>query len=696
MSAGVSAGEESRRQMALAQAHEQAAAEARDAAARYGIAEVTEQRTARVLSPLAAIGFHLLADRGWPGSRGANVDLVAIGPGGVFVVDTKAWREVSISQGRIFRGQDDVSDELQQLAALADLAQADFAEVGLAPGEVRPIVVLAGRQGIDAHIDAVQVVGEKDILRTIAARGSRLTPVQIDVVLARALKLFPQVGAPAPISVAVPEPVLPAPSKEINQDALLSAEEVNDALLASVLAQPIEEWMAFLHPQQAKLVRRSFPGPSRVRGPAGTGKTVVGLHRAAFIARTRPGKVLVTTFVKTLPDVLHELLKRLAPEVVDQVEFVGIHSFARKVLQQRGVTFRLDPKQADQAFDVAWARVGVGSNLDSGKKDENYWKEEIASVLKGRGIMQFTQYADLTRTGRRFPLQPAQRETVWRLYVAYSEELRRRGVNDFADLILLAEAELRREPLPGYSAVIVDEAQDLSAAMVRMLYSLVGDRPDGFTLIGDGQQSIYPGGYTLAEVGISVQNRGVVLDVNYRNTVEIVDFARRLVDGDEYADIEGSLARGDVPSSVPRSGPKPEIFRGSTWASINAAMVDRIRSVTREIGTGTGDVAVLCATKRRATNAAAALTAAGLPTISLEDYTGAAVDAIKVGTIKRAKGLEFKQVLIPDVSAEQTTSTPPTDDAEHERWDLSRRELYVAMTRARDGLWVGIGRYDTH
>lgn len=119
-------------------------------------------------------------------------------------------------------------------------------------------------------------------------------------------------------------------------------------------------------------------------------------------------------------------------------------------------------------------------------------------------------------------------------------------------------------------------------------------------------------------------------------------------------------------------------------------MVERIKSVTREIGTGTGDVAVLCATKRRATNAAAALTAAGLPTISLEDYTGAAVDAIKVGTIKRAKGLEFKQVLIPDVSIEQTSGTPPTDDAEHERWDLSRRELYVAMTRARDGLWVGV------
>ncbi|NTW40874.1 MAG: nuclease, partial [Cellulomonadaceae bacterium] len=118
MPAGDSAGAEARRQLALADAHAAAADEARAAAARYGIADVTEKATARALAPLAAVGHHLLADRRWPGSRRAQVDLVVVGPGGVFVVDTKAWREVSIADGRIFRGQDDATDDLMNLADL--------------------------------------------------------------------------------------------------------------------------------------------------------------------------------------------------------------------------------------------------------------------------------------------------------------------------------------------------------------------------------------------------------------------------------------------------------------------------------------------------------------------------------------------------------------------------------------------------
>ncbi len=690
MLAGESAGAEAQRQLALAEAHERAAQEARGAASRYGIAAVTEKQTARTLSPLAAIGHHLLADRRWPGSQRAQVDLLVVGPSGVFIVDTKAWKDVSFVNGRLFRGQEDVTDELDGLAGLADLTQAHLAEIGLAPGEVHALAVLAGRQGVNLTIGTVRMVGEKDALRAIAEKGKRLTPGQVDAVLQRVMAIFPELDAPPPVVAAVPEPVLPAPPREIAQDALLSAEEINDALLAGIMAQPIEEWMSFLHPQQAKLVRRSFPGPCRLRGPAGTGKTVVGLHRAAYLARTRPGKILVTSFVKTLPGVLHELLNRLAPDVADRVEFTGVHAFAARLLRQRGVEFTIDTRGADFAFRHAWQQVGHGSNLDNGRQGERYWQEEIQNVLKGRGITQYAQYADLVRTGRRYSLQPSQRETVWRLYQAYDAELRKRGVVDYADVILLAEAELRRKPSTDYAAVIVDEAQDLSAAMIRMLFSLVGDRPDGFTLIGDGQQSIYPGGYNLAEVGISVAGRGIVLDVNYRNTAEIVAFAQQLVTSDEFADIEGVIARGDQPASIPRRGAQPVITLYDDWPQTCRAMIDRIRTVSCEVGTSLGDVAVLCTTRRTARLAIDSLTKAGIPTISLEDYSGSPVDAVKVGTIKRAKGLEFKQVLIPDVPRAQTAGIPPADEAEHERWDLSRRELYVAMTRARDGLWVGV------
>jgi len=696
MPAGDSAGAEARRQLALADAHQRKATEAREAASRYGVAETTERRTAAVLAPLSAIGYHLLADRRWPGSTRAQVDLIVVGPGGLFIVDTKAWAEVAIHDGRVHRGQADVTEELSNLADLRTTTEEALAEVGLAPGEVRTLVVLAGRRDIDEQVGTNRLVGEQDALRCITEHGSRLTPTQVDTVLQRVLEVFPQVGAPAPVNAVVDEPVLPPPPPPTvpasTQEPLLDYAEVQAALMERLLARPIEEWMSFLHPDQAKLARRSFNGPARIRGAAGTGKTVVGLHRAAHLARVRGGRILVTTFVRTLPDVLAHLVQRLAPDVADRIEFVGVHAFALRLLRVRGVEVKLDPKAADAAFQAVWEAVPGSSPLKTSSAQPGYWREEIDHVLKGRGITRWEAYADLDRRGRRRALGVEQRRAVWELYSAYDAELRRRGVNDYADVILLAEAELRRESLDEpYTAVIVDEAQDLSCAMVRMLHALVGDVPDGFTLIGDGQQSIYPGGYTLGEAGINLAGRGVVLDVNYRNTAQILDFASRMVAGDEFADIEGAVARGDAARVVARTGPEPEVDRFQRWKDRDRGLVERTRAALREVGTQPGDVGVLCMTRAGANRAAEALQRAGLEVVMLDRYDGSEVDAVKVGTIKRAKGLEFKQVLLPDVQARQIGEVePPADGAERERWERLRRELYVAMTRARDGLWVGV------
>ncbi|MBO3084747.1 UvrD-helicase domain-containing protein [Cellulomonas fengjieae] len=659
MPAGDSAGAEARRQIALADAHTAAAAEARATAARYGIADVTEKATARALAPLAAVGHHLLADRRWPGSRRAQVDLVVVGPGGVFVVDTKAWRDVSIGDGRIYRGQEDATDDLMNLADLGYTIEGALADVGLAPGEVHVVAVLAGRASVNESVGPVRVVGEKDVLRHIASFGARLTPSQVDAVLAATLTLLPEVNAPAPISVTVPQPALPRDTHPI-QDALLSDDEVQSALLDGMLAAPIEEWMSFLHPAQARLVRRTFKGPARIRGAAGTGKTVVALHRAAYLARSRPGRILVTTYIRTLPDVLRSTLERMAPDAVDRVDFMGVHEFASRLLDERGVRIRLDGTRINEAFHSAWRDIGAPGVLGASSRDSHYWKDEIAHIIKGRGLTTFEEYAALTRAGRRYPLTVEQRRAVWDLRVAYDERLRTAGVLDWADQILLAEHELDRKPMTDrYTAVVVDEAQDLSSAMVRMLYRLVGDRDDAFLLVGDGQQTIYPGGYTLAEIGVDIAGRGVVLDANYRNTQQILDFASRLVAGDEYAEIDGVIGRGERPARVEREGPQPTLVRCGSWAQREKHLIAHVQTVLRTVGTGPGDIGVLCLSRHAVRASAAALRKAGIPVTELTAYDGRPTDGVKVGTIKRAKGLEFKQVLLPDVRQDDVSTTPP-------------------------------------
>ena len=259
--------------------------------------------------------------------------------------------------------------------------------------------------------------------------------------------------------------------------------------------------MTFLHPTQAALVRRSFNGPARIRGDAGTGKTVVGLHRAAYLARVHPhGRVLFTTFVKTLPAVMANLLMRLAPDVAGRVEFVHVHGFAARMLRERGVVLNVNSRRAGHLLDAAWTALDARHRdrllerpRGARRRPIEYWREEVESVIKGRGLTTFEQYADCARPGRLIRLGVDDRRAVWALFQAY-ERAAGRGIGDFQDQVLLAETALRAQPEEGYAAVIVDEAQDLSLAMIRMLHGLVGDGPDAFTLIGDGQQSIYPGG----------------------------------------------------------------------------------------------------------------------------------------------------------------------------------------------------------
>ena len=687
--AGRSAGVEAHRLVALADAHDERAAAAREAAQRWMIAHRTERQVAGTLAPLSACGFTFLHDRGWPGARRgsrAQIDHVLVGPGGVFIVDTKGWKDVTVAGGRLFRGQADVTDDLAGLADVGVGTEAVLAELGLAPGEVRVVVVLAG-SAMDAvalsSLGGLVVVGERRASAFINGFGRRLTERQQHAVLGAVMAHFPPLGEEAvPLDLNVPDAVIEEP-------ALLTVDEVAYTFLAGMLAAPDEEWMAFLHPDQAKLVRRSFSGPARIRGAAGTGKTVVGLHRAAYLARGTTGRVIVTTFVRTLPAVLGTLLHRLAPETVDRVEFTGVHAFAMRVLRERGHRLSMSFEDATQAFNYAWGTVGRRGPLFAIDENARYWRDEIGSVIKGRGLTTFEQYADLPRAGRRRPLRLEQRRAVWELYLAYEHALRERELLDFEDVILRAEASLRETPMRGVDHVIIDEAQDLSCAMLRMLHAIVGHRPDGLTLIGDGQQTIYPGGYSLAEAGISVAGRGVVLSTNYRNTREIAQFAATIVEGDEFVDLEGGPGRADAALDVPRTGPSPKLASFESLASHDAALVSHVRTLVAS-GVDLGDIGVLTATNRDALAMITALRTAGFDAIELETYAGAPAPLVKVGTIKRAKGLEFKQVLLARVDGSLLSpAAPGLDEGALERRDIERRELYVGMTRARDGLWVG-------
>jgi hypothetical protein len=702
VAAGDSAAREAARQRDLADELARRAGIATEMARNFDAAARSENRLAQTLIELEPLGYTLLTDRRWPGSKWANVDLILIGPGGVIIVDAKSWRDVSIADGHLYRGTDDVTEEVAQLADLVYTTQRSLAEIGLAAGEVRAFAAFTNKGVVRTDIYGVTLLSEAAAITEIARLGTRLSQQQIARVRGAVDALFPPMSSdPTEIDASTRPPVT---AREIARAGIpnaliveggepekLSSEQIRTALAEGLRRAPIEEWMAFLHPEQARIVRRTFTGPGRIRGAAGTGKTVVALHRAAHIARTTGGRVLVTTYVRTLPKVMEALMARLAPDVADRIDFRSVHGFAYDVLTSRRGPIAIEAESADRLFKDLWDREGKDGPLGKIDPTPGYWQDEIRYVLKGRGLTDFHEYATLPRLGRFRPLNAEQRALVWNLYRDYEIGLQEREIFDWEDVILEAEASLAEQPIKGYTAVIVDEAQDLSCAMIRMLHGLTGDRPDGLTLISDGQQTIYPGGYTLAEAGVAIQGRGVVLSDNYRNTAEIVEFAKSLVIGDQAPDIEGTAA-SDEPPTVLRHGSRPVYTVFSSRSVHDKSLVERIRRVIAEgENTNFGDIGVLALYSWHAREAAEALTEAGIPTVELEKYDGHSVDAVKVGTIKRSKGLEFKEVLV--------VRTPPhlvqadvvdPDEAAAERRLLQRRELYVAMTRARDGLWVGV------
>jgi len=681
MSAEESPAAEVRHQVALANARVSVEALTGAPPEGLGVGEHIESAAARALAPLTTVGHHLLTERSLSGGRSAPVD-VLVGPTGVFVLATKAWRNITILGGRIYRDGEEVTEELDALADLRRTVEADLARVGLAPGEVRAVVVLAGSRGIDESLRGVRIVSSGHVLAHVADHGARLTGGQVDTVLGRALALFPAGRAPSAATGLAPAVLTQPPG-------LHAVGVLESALLAATTRAPVEDWMTFLDPVQAQLARRSFTGPARISGATGTGKTCVGLHRAAYLARSRPGTVLYTTYLRTLPGVLRQSLRRMAPDIADRVEFTHVRALASRVLRERGVRVNVDPAQADTAMKRAWLDVGAPGLLGASGLDRGYWREEVEHVLKGRGITEFEEYAALARTGRRHRLDPELRRAVWELREAYQAQLSLLGVQDDLDAVVLAEAELRRSPERGrFSAVIVDEAQDLTLAMVRMLHSFVGDVPDGLTLIGDVEQALCPGGYSVAEAGILLAGRGAVLDVNYRSTAQILGFTAGLIAAPQVAGGRGAEARGLL-ATARRTGREPVVERCSTEGERGERMVAWIRALVAEARAKAGDVAVLCVDAAGVAWAMDRLMWAGIPVIELSEYGGAPVFGVRVGTIERAKGLEFRQVVMGDVVTSWLDGAP-ADDIERERHDRRRRELYVGMSRAREGLWVGV------
>lgn len=459
--------------------------------------------------------------------------------------------------------------------------------------------------------------------------------------------------------------------------------------LERALDYPWDKWTVFLHPLQRTLVERDYSSPARVAGSAGTGKTIVALHRAVFLVRANPdARVLLTTFSDTLANALRKKLRRLISNEPRLGERLEVHSM--NAIGGRLYEVNLGHPQIASREAVRGLLSETSGAVDAHKFSLQFLLTEWEQVVDAWQLESWESYRDVVRLGRKTRLQEAQRVVLWSIFERVRSALRTRGLVTYSDMFSRVALKLREIAHPPFEFAVVDEAQDVSVPQLRFLAALGAGRPNSLFFAGDLGQRIFQQPFSWKALDIDVRGRSSTLRINYRTSHQIRTQADRLL-GPAVSDVDGNKEdRKGTISTV--NGPPPDVMVLNTpqeeGNAVSHWLVERANEgvVPHEIGVFVRSAAEL-------DRARAAVEAAKLPYKVLDDNVETTTGRASIGTMHLAKGLEFRTVVVmacdDEVIPLQERIETVADDADLEEvYNTERHLLYVACTRARDHLLV--------
>jgi superfamily I DNA/RNA helicase len=490
--------------------------------------------------------------------------------------------------------------------------------------------------------------------------------------------------------------------------------EDNDELRRVIEGGDFTAWRTFLHPEQRRYVESNYNGAFRLSGGAGTGKTVVAIHRARRLARDNPeARITLTTFNATLAQGLRADLAVLEPELTvaekpgDRGVYVGgLDALGKAVLDRSGQTASMaserifgrhvefGPKRT--STDTVWREVvrTVDSGLDAKLATPAFLESEYVAVVLANRITTLEQYAKVARAGRGVRLSRPQRIAVWKLVEAFRRQSQMDETISFPEVLALAaealhiETETTGEHLADH--VIVDEAQDLHATHWALLRALVAEGPNDLFIAEDSHQRIYGSPIVLSRFGIKIVGRSRRLTLNYRTTAQNLHFAVGVLAGADYTDLEqGEEKTSDYRSA--RSGPEPELIACDDQIAELGLVAEKMKEWLDEGSVEPENIAVLTRSQDDRDRFVRGLGERGVTARAL-DKTVASPGHPLVLTMHRAKGMEFSRVILAGIDDKHVPlpaavrSMP--DEERNEALLRERSLLYVASSRARDALVV--------
>ena len=487
-----------------------------------------------------------------------------------------------------------------------------------------------------------------------------------------------------------PAPEMPA-DPFAHPDALRRFRVIdNQEALALALDAPWEQWAVFLHPTQRGIVERTYAGPARTSGSAGTGKTVVALHRAARLAReSADAKVLLTTFSQPLASALARKLGVLVggdAVVLGRVTVLPYRMIADELYQLafgRRATVASDAQVEDTIAKAAEAVGAKGFTL-------RFLLSEWRHVVDAWQIADVEAYAKVPRLGRKNRMSAGQRERLWPVFAAVRASLTKRGLATWPEIYGRAAVYYAKRPTKPFSHIVVDEAQDLGVAELRFLAAIAPAGADSLFFAGDLGQRIFQQPFSWAALGVDVRGRSSTLTVNYRTSHQIRRMADQLLPN-AVRDVDGNADERDRTVSI-FNGPAPEIMQSDTIGA-EIAMVGAWIARARSDGVLPSEIGVFVRTRAELARARSAVEAAGLGWMELSEQDEDSAGRVPIGTMHLAKGLEFKAAAVmacdDGILPSQSRLEIAADETEmDEVYETERHLLYVACTRARDRLLI--------
>ncbi len=484
------------------------------------------------------------------------------------------------------------------------------------------------------------------------------------------------------ISQSVPEAVNPFD----HPDALRRFRIMtNVEELARAFDYPWDKWTVFLHPEQRQWVERDYNGPARVSGSAGTGKTIVALHRAAHLARANPdSRVLLTTFSDALATALHIKLRRLLssePRLAERIDVYSLDAVGSRLYRNIDRQGKLASAAVVRDLVAQTAHATPGHNFGM-----PFLLSEWEQVVDAWQLETWESYRDVARLGRKTRLPEAQRLVLWEIYERVRSGLTGAGLITSAGLF----TRLAATPTSSFDFAVVDEAQDLSIAHLRFLAALGGGRPNALFFAGDTGQRIFQQPCSWKALGIDIRGRSRTLRVNYRTSHQIRVQADRLL-GPAITDADGNTEdRSDTVSVF--NGVLPRLHTATDESAEIQTIANWIAELS-DAGVSADEFGVFVRSSAELDRAIAAVEAGGLPYAVLDESGAKSGSGVTVGTMHLAKGLEFRAVVVMacddevlPLQARIETAGEETDL--QEVYTTERHLLYVACTRARDYLMV--------